>query len=253
MRLLLRSLLTIGLLSGADQLAFAAESGSSEELETAAPAQSAGVETNPEGPHHENAHHVPDPPEVNWTDLGYSKKDVHGAPLVHGKEPMAPPMFWALINFAVFAGLMYWKAGPALSKYLANRHESIKGALEEAARLQEQAKEKMAEYSARIADADAEVNALIAQIRKDAELERENIVADAKRQAERMKTEAEASIENEFIRARRQLEAEVIGKAAEVAERLLGEKASAADHSALFANFITDIKSAKDASNGEQV
>lgn len=187
-------------------------------------------------------HAVPSPPEVNWTDLGYSDKDVQGGELESGEEPMAPPMLFAILNFAIFAGLMYWKAGPALSKYLANRHESIKNALEEAAKLQAQAKEKMAEYSARIADADAEVTALITQIRKDAEIEREQIVADAKRQAERLKKDAEARIESEFATARRQLENEVIAKASEVAERLLRDNASAGDNNNLFNGFIAGIK-----------
>lgn len=193
------------------------------------------------GGHHE----VHGAPPVNWTDMGYANKDVHGEKLKDGAEPMAPPLLLALINFAIFAGLLYWKAGPALSKYLANRHETIKSALEEAAKLQEEAKEKMAEYSTRIKDADAEVNALIEQIRKDAEAEREIIVAEAERQAERMRKDAEARIESEFLAARRQLEAEVIAKAAETAEKLLTAKVTPVDHNTLFTNFIADLKAGK--------
>ncbi len=192
-----------------------------------------------------DSHAVHGAPPVNWTDLGYGDKDVNGNKLENGGEPMAPPLLFALINFAIFAGLLYWKAGPALSKYLANRHETIKSALEEAAKLQEEAKEKLAEYSSRIKDADAEVNALIEQIRKDAEIEREQIVADAERQAERMRKDAEDRIETEFLAAKRQLEREVVAKATEAAERVLSEKASPADHNTLFTNFISDLKSGK--------
>ncbi len=200
-----------------------------------------------EDTHAVDTHAVHGAPPVNWTDMGYGDKDIHGAKLESGGEPMAPPLLLALLNFAIFAGLLYWKAGPALSKYLANRHDSIKGALQEAAKLQEEAREKLAQYSSRIADADAEVNALIAQIRKDAEIEREQIVADAKRQAELMRKDAEARIESDFLTARRRLEHEIIAKAAETTERLLSENTSAVDHNNLFSAFITDLKAGKGA------
>lgn len=189
-----------------------------------------------------DSHHGP--PPVNWTDLSYGDKNTHGGEFEAGKgqEHMAPPLVLAFLNFAIFAGILYWKAGPALSKYLANRHESIKNSLEEAARLQAEAKEKLSQYSSRIADADAEVNALIEQIRKDAEIEREQIVAEAERQAELMKADAEARIESEFLAARRQLEREVVAKAAEVATKLLQEKTSASDQVNLVSSFITGIK-----------
>ena len=182
-------------------------------------------------------------PIINWTDFGFGDKNDAGDPIEQGGTPMGPPLLWALINFAVFAGILYWKAGPALSKFLANRHEQIKSALEEGAKLQEEAKEKLKEYSERIADADAEVNALIAQIKKDAEAEREKLIDDAKDQAKRMQEDAEARIESEFAAARRELEREVVAKAVEVATTLLTEKSSSADQGNLFSAFITDLKS----------
>lgn len=201
----------------------------------------------------EEAHHGPTgAPTINWTDLGYSDKDVNGGSLDKGEAPMAPPLLFALFNFAVFAGLLYWKAGPAISKYLANRHDTIKNALEEAAKLQAQAKEKMKEYSDRIEDADAEVKSLIAQIRKDAEEEKTKLIAEAERQAEQMKKDAEARIENEIALAKRELEREVVAKAAEVAERVLKEKSSDVDHNTLFASFIDDLNGQENVQKGGQ-
>lgn len=95
------------------------------------------------------AAHVPtQAPEVNFVDFGYGDKTVKNE---YGDDvPMTPPVVLAIFNFLVFIGILYWKAGPALRKYLSERHVSIKEALEEAARLQAEAKEKLAEYSARI-------------------------------------------------------------------------------------------------------
>ncbi len=202
-----------------------------------------GDDAHGDDAHGGGAHHVPTgAPTINWTDLGYSDKNIAGEVLEKGDTPMAPPLLFALFNFAVFAGILYWKAGPSLSKYLANRHESIKNALEEGAKLQEEAKEKLKEYSARIADADAEVNALIEQIKKDAEAERSKLIEDAQRQAKRMREDAEARIESEFLAARRELEREVVAKAVEVATTLLSEKSSSADQGNLFSAYIADLK-----------
>ncbi len=198
-------------------------------------------------------------PIINWFDFGFKELNEAGEPIEKGGTPMGPPLFWALFNFAVFAGILYWKAGPALSKFLANRHEQIKSALEEGAKLQEEAKEKLKEYSARIADADAEVNALIAQIKKDAEAEREKLISDAKAEAKRMQEDAEARIESEFIAARRDLEREVVAKAVSVAATLLAEKSSSTDQGNLFSAFITDLNESaskakqSDSADGDQV
>ena len=181
-------------------------------------------------------------PTINWTDLGFGDKNAAGEELNRGDTPMAPPLLFALFNFAVFAGILYWKAGPALSTYLANRHETIKNALEEGAKLQAEAKEKLKEYSARIADADAEVNALIAQIKKDAETERTKLIEEARQQAKRMQEDAEARIESEFLAARRDLEREVVAKAVEVATALLRGTSSGVDQSELFSAYIADLK-----------
>jgi F-type H+-transporting ATPase subunit b len=195
--------------------------------------------------HGAEGHHGPEgAPTINWTDLGYGDKNEAGKPITEGGSPMAPPLLFALFNFAVFAGILYWKAGPSLSKYLANRHEQIKDALEEGAKLQAEAKEKLKEYSERIADADKEVNELIAQIKKDAEAERAKLISDAQVQAKRMQQDAEARIESEFLAARRQLEREVVAKAVEVATTILKEKSSSADQGNLFSAFIADIKTA---------
>ena len=170
------------------------------------------------GTHEAGGHgHATGAPTVNWVDLGFKGKDAAGGELDKGEESMAPPMLFAILNFAIFALILYFKAGPALTKYFATRHETIKDALEEAAKLQAAAKDKLKEYSSRIADADAEVNALIEQIRRDAEEERNKLVADAKRQAERMKVDAEARIDSEFLGASREIERDVVDNAAELA------------------------------------
>ena len=165
----------------------------------------------------------------------------HGASGSPEEAPMAPPLFLALVNFVIFAGLIGWKAGPALRKHFNNKHETIKGALEEAARLRQEAKDKLEEYGKRIADVDDEVNQVIEQIRQEAEAERKKIIADAEAEAARTKAEAEARITAEIEAAKRSLEREVVAAAALATEKLLREKTSAADQNNLFTSFLAGI------------
>lgn len=204
--------------------------------------------------HGGGAHHGP--PPVNWLDFGYSDKDVYGGPLEPGDEPMAPPMAAMIFNFALFAWLLFGKI-PVGKKRIgfglvnmmresyANKHRTIKTALHEAARLREEAQQKLEEYNQRIRDVDAEVSALIAQIKADADAERERILADAKRQAEQTKRDAEARIEAEIERARLELEREVVTAATLAAETILRGKTTATDHTKLVENFLGALPAPK--------
>lgn len=200
--------------------------------------------------HGDEAHHGPDP--VNWIDLGYGDKDVAGGELEKGDVPMSPPLVLALINFGLFLWLLFGKVpigskriGFGMAAYLRRRfqtkHDTIKAALEEGARLREEARQKLEEYNQRIQDVDTEVSTLIAQIRSDAEAERERILAEAQRQAEQTVRDAQDRIDSEIAGARRALEREVVAAATLVAERLLRERSTAADQTALVEDFLSHI------------
>jgi F-type H+-transporting ATPase subunit b len=197
------------------------------------------------------------PPPINWTDFGYRKKDAFGGSLGdgqlgegdharalghdEGEEPMAPPFALALLNFAIFAGLLIKFAGPKVSSYLRNRHDTIKGDLAEAARLRGEAEKKLAEYSTRMAKVNAEVDQLIGEIRAEAEAEKTQILADAKAQAVALKKDAEDRISSEIARARHELEREVVAAAVAAAERVLREQTTPTDQRALFDGFLASL------------
>lgn len=197
----------------------------------------------PEDVHHGggDVHHAA-PAPINWLDFGYRKKDVHGGTLEAGEEPMAPPLAMALLNFAIFVGLLVKFAGPKLTGYLRGRHDTITRDLAEAARLRKEAGDKLAEYSSRLAKVNAEVDQLIAEIRADADAEKARILEEARSQAAAMKKDAEERIASEFARARLELEREVVGAAVAAAERLLRDKATPADQQALFDGFVSNLK-----------
>jgi len=163
---------------------------------------------------------------------------------VHEEEPASPPFLFVLINFAVLLGILAKWGWPAAQTVAKDRHELIKTALDDAARLRKQAADKLTEYESRLKAADAEIAQLIQGMRADAENDRRAILAAAELQAAQMKRDAELRIAAEIEQARAKLTREVTAAAAAATETLLREKVTAGDQQRLVAGFISDVEGA---------
>ena len=162
--------------------------------------------------------------------------------VVHEEEPALPPFVFVLLNFAVLLGLLAWKGGPFVRKVAEERHDLIKTALDEAAKLRQQAADKLVEYEARLKDADAEIKKLVDGMRTDAENDKKRILAAAEAQAAQMKRDAELRIAAEIELARAQLTREVTAASAAAAEAMLREKVTAGDQQTLVSSFISGVE-----------
>jgi F-type H+-transporting ATPase subunit b len=161
--------------------------------------------------------------------------------VIQEEEPASPPFIFMLLNFALLLGLLAWKGRPVARKVAEERHDLIKAALDEAARLRKQAADKLAEYDARLKDADAEIKKLVDGMRVDAENDKKRILAAAAAQAAVMKRDAELRIAAEIELARAQLTREVTAATAAAAEKLLRETMTSGDQLNLVTAFITDV------------
>ena len=188
----------------------------------------------------------------NYLNFHYSGKDEYGgvygdaqeqAPegLVHEEEPMSPPFIFMLANFAILMWLLVKYLWPAGQKLAVERHDLIKNALDEAAKLRDQAKAKLAEYEARVKGLDSEIKKLVDGIRADAEADRARILENAAAQAAAMKREAEQRIQAETELARTALTKEIATVTAAAAEKLLKDKVTADDQRGLVATFIKNV------------
>jgi F-type H+-transporting ATPase subunit b len=162
--------------------------------------------------------------------------------VIHEEEPASPPFLFMLLNFALLLGILAWKGRPVAQKVAEERHDLIKTALDEAARLRKQAADKLAEYEVRLKDADAEIQKLVEGMRVDAENDKQRILAAAEAQAALVKRDAELRIAAEIELARARLVREVTAAAAAATEALLREKLTATDQQALVASFITGVQ-----------
>jgi F-type H+-transporting ATPase subunit b len=193
----------------------------------------------------------------------YRGKDELGGPLgdgkmtdpatgqtVHEEEPASPPFVFVLINFAILLGILARWGWPLAQKTARERHDLIKTALDEAARLRQQAADKLAEYEARLKAADAEIKQLVDGMRADADKEKQRILAAAEAQAAQMARDAEQRIAAEIELARAQLTREVTAAAAAATEKLLRDKLTAGDQQKLVAGFIADVQTGQGAPRG---
>ncbi len=207
---------------------------------------------------------TPEDPSAHFNMLGihYRGKDEYGGEFGDGKmvddktgaveheeEPMSPPFVFMLINFALLLFILAKYGSPAARKLAQERHDQIKTSLDDAAKLRDAAKAKLAEYESRIAGLDAEIKQLVDGIRAGAEADKERILAAAAAQAEALKKDSELRIAAEILTARAQLTREVTSAAAIATEKLLREKVTADDQGKLVGTFIAGVAqtSAKEA------
>lgn len=218
---------------------------------------SSGIEHNEHGSggHGHAEHHDPSL-HYNFTNLNYRGKDEFGGPygdnrqvspdgqVFDEEEPMSAPFVFLVLNFVLLVIILVKYLWPAAGKLATERHDQIKNALDEAARLREQAKRKLAEYELRIKDVDREIKALVDGIRADAEADRARILDTAAAQAAQMKKDADQRIAAEIELARAQLTKEVTTAAAQAAEKLLKDKTTVDDQRKLVSSFISGISGA---------
>lgn len=197
----------------------------------------------------------PDPTQhFNFFNFSYSGKDEYGGKYgdgvetnkqgvtFHEEEPMSPPFIFMLFNFAVLVGILVKYGWPQMQAIAAERHDQIKNALDEAAKLRAEAQKKLAEYDARVKGLDAEIKALVDGIRADAEADKARILEQAKAQAAALKKEADQRIAAEIELARTALTKEVTAAASAAAEKLLKEKVTQDDQRGLVNTFIKNVE-----------
>lgn len=220
-----------------------------------------GTEHHTGGPSEQDEEEVDPSKHFNFVGIqpghlfDYSGKDEFGGPIgdgkmvdtetgkvIHEEEAASPPFVFVLLNFAILLALLAWKLWPVGQKVAVERHDLIKTALEEAARLRTQAADKLAEYETRLKAADAEIQQLVAGMRADAEAEKTRILAAAEAQAAQMKRDAELRIAAEIEQARALLTREVTAAAAAATEKLLRDKLTPKDQQQLVAGFIADVQ-----------
>lgn len=124
------------------------------------------------------------------------------------------PETWVAIAFIILMGVFaYLGVHRTVLKALDHRSERIKGELDEARRLKEEAAKVLADYKARRASAEREAEAIVA----GAKAEAERIAAEAKTKMEDFVARRTKTAENKIAQAEAQALADVRAAAADAA------------------------------------
>jgi len=157
------------------------------------------------------------------------------------------PVIGELIAAAIFFALLFIiiskVALPKLNATLAAREQALSGQLTQAETTRSEADQVLADYRAKLADAQAESNRIIEEGRRSAEA----IVADARTRAEAeaqaLVTRAQSDIQAERDRALGALRSELAGLSIDLASRVVGRSLDSDAQRQLVDGYIDQLSS----------
>jgi len=152
--------------------------------------------------------------------------------------------FFALVALVIFFGIVIWLKVPAMAgRHLDARAERIRGELDEARRLREEAQELLAEFQRKRKAAEAEAQEIIAAARHEAEL----FTTEAARRTEELVARRTAMAEQKIAQAEAQALADVKSTAVDIAiaaaEKVIGEKVTGDAAEALIRKGLAEVRS----------
>ncbi len=147
-----------------------------------------------------------------------------------------------VINFVIFAFLLYKFVGQPVKNYFKERVHTIELALKEAREARDEAQKRMQEYSAKLKNAEVELKDMLYQAERERDDQMRRIREETERMVERIKEQAEAAANLEVKKARMELQREAADLAVGMAEGLLKENFTDEDQKRLLSEYTTKIK-----------
>lgn len=153
------------------------------------------------------------------------------------------PVFWVMIAFLLFMGLLIWKRVPALiGNALDSRAEAIRNELDEARRLRDEAQALLADYQRKSREAEDEAKAILEQAKREsatlAAETRKNLTEAVERRAKM----AEDKIARAEAQALSEVRAAAVDNAIAAAEKILKERATGASAGTLIDTSLRDLE-----------
>lgn len=144
-----------------------------------------------------------------------------------------------LLNFGLFAVVMYFAAWRPLLKMLDDRREKIAKGVEDARIAAEARANAESEAGRVLADAQREAQKIIADARASAEERAKPIIQSAERDAEQIRANARTQAEQSVTSALSEVRGQVIALAMAATHKLIGESMSKDQQEKVINNFFT--------------
>jgi F-type H+-transporting ATPase subunit b len=169
---------------------------------------------------------------------------VTAAEEVKAKNPILPEgkeIFWGGLAFVIVFSLLAWKAWPAIKKALQDREDKIRGDLEHAESVRNQAETELADYQRQLADARNEAGRIIEEARQSAEGVRKDLIARAEVDAAEIRAKAQDDIRAASERAMADIQGKVSDLSIELAERIVQQNLDRNTQIQLIENYINEV------------
>ena len=147
-----------------------------------------------------------------------------------------------VVNFVVFAFLLYKFAGQPIKNYFKERIHTIELALREAKEAMEEAEERAKEHAAKLKNAEVELKDMLYHAERERDEQIRRIREETEKMAQRIREQAEAAANLEVKKARMELQKEAAELAVSMAEGLIKENFTDEDQMRLLSEYTTKIK-----------
>ena len=145
----------------------------------------------------------------------------------------ADPVFWVMIAFFAFFGLLFYYKVPALiGKALDDRADAIRKELDEARRLRDEAQALLADYQRKAREAENEAKEILEQAKREAEALTAQTRKALVESVERRTKSAEEKIARAEAQALAEVRSSAVDSAIAAAEKILKSKAAEASTAA---------------------
>lgn len=151
-------------------------------------------------------------------------------------------MHWKILNFVVFAAVLFFALRKAVVAFWLGRHQSIRAQIEEARQLKQTTEERNHSLKKRISAIEQEVTQLIDELKKDGDLEKAQLMAQAEKYALRLKEDTTKIIRQEYQRAKELLRNETVHSAMQLSEKLIRENLRPDDQKKLGADMVKQLE-----------
>jgi F-type H+-transporting ATPase subunit b len=160
-------------------------------------------------------------------------------------SPEISGIIFPLLNFLIYAGIIYYFAVPLIRSFLKSRHDEVLATVTEAAARKRSAEALVADYRSRLAKLDQEIESIQTSLKAEGERDKTRLLREAEELAAKIKSDAQLLAEQEVKAAKYQVFLELADRAKASATDLIRRHLSQADQGRLVEEFLHDLGQAR--------
>ncbi len=156
-------------------------------------------------------------------------------------SPEISGIIFPLLNFLIYAGLIYYFAVPLIRSFLKSRHDAVLATVTATAARKRSAEALVEDFRSRLAKLNHEIETIQASLKAEGERDKARLLREAEGLAAKIKSDAQLLAEQEVKAAKHQLLLELAERAKSSATDLIRRHLSPADQGRLVQEFIHDL------------